>query len=58
MEYLTTKEAAKILGISLRGMQKVIERNIEKHPGLAKKFGRDWMIDMAELDKLYSKKNS
>lgn len=45
MEYLTTKEVAEKLGVSLRRVQAMIEAG--RLP--ATKFGRDYMIKEADL---------
>jgi len=52
MEYLTTKEVAEKLGVSLRRVQAMIERG-----GLpATKFGRDYMIRERDLKLVENRK--
>jgi excisionase family DNA binding protein len=46
MEFVTTEEAAVRLGISGRRVRALIDSGIL----VAKKFGRDWMIDKASLE--------
>ena len=49
---ITTKEAAKELGVTMRRVQALIKAG--KLP--AQKMGRDWIIRMADLDKVRVRK--
>ncbi len=45
MDYLTTAEAAKALGVSVRRVRAIVQAGQLK----AKKAGRDWLISKASL---------
>jgi excisionase family DNA binding protein len=49
---ITTKEAAKELGVTVRRVQALIKAGRLR----AKKMGRDWIIRMADLDKVRVRK--
>jgi excisionase family DNA binding protein len=48
MALLGTKDAADRLGVSVRRIQAMIKQGIVP----AQKFGRDWAIDEADVEKL------
>lgn len=50
-DLISTKEAAEILGLSVRGVQKMIEEGRLK----ATKIGRDNLIDRKDLDSIERK---
>ena len=49
-------EAAELFDISERGLRKAIERGKLKEGQDAKKFGKQWVIDIAALKREYGKK--
>lgn len=46
VDYIGTKDAAELLGMTQRGVQKLIER----HQLKAERAGRDWLILRSDLE--------
>ena len=49
-DYITTAEAAEILQVSLRQMQRILQDAEKKKQPLGQRWGRDWMVSRAALE--------